>query len=191
MKLFLGGIALVLGLLSACDFKDDISMPDSVDRFEGKIKLQGNLEHTCQYDVNQDGKNELIGRYSYEKSLVQTCLVYDEINGMQEYTFGPGADHSCTICVIKDENIDETYMALVTKGGLACEVIRLNSLDEQSPVVEVWRNVTADGDVVRSYYCVDAKTDKQTVADYFKNLKMVEPESPDAFSDEALDYWLQ
>ena len=82
-------------------------------------------------------------------------------------------------------------MAYVSKGGLACRVVRFNGPDEQSSVVEAWRNVTADGDVVRSYYCGDAKTDKQTAADYFKNLKMVEPESPDAFSDEALDYWLQ
>ena len=98
MKLFLGGIALVLGLLSACDFKDDVSMPES---FESSIKMQAYLNYTCQYDINQDGKNELIGHYTYdEDKVIRTYLVYDEKNGMQEYTFGPGADCIITTCII-------------------------------------------------------------------------------------------
>lgn len=189
MKRLLHVFLFSLYFLSACNFKNNISMPDS---FEGKVKMQANLEYTCQYDINQDEKNELIGCYSYDKSVIKTYLVYDELNGMQEYTFGPGGDNVCTLCIIKDENINETYMALVTRGGLACKVIRLNNPDEQSSVVEVWREVSIDGNSVNiSCYLNGEETDKQLILDYYQNLQMIEPENIYAFSEGSLDYWLE
>lgn len=188
MKLFGLLIIAFVSLFTACSSANEITMPES---FESKIKMTASLDYTCQYDVNQDGESELIGCYSYEKSVVKTYLVYDDTNGLQEYTFGPGGDNVCTTCIIKDKNINETYMALVTRGGLACKVIRLNTPDKHSSVAEVWRERSIDGNKVNiSYYYNGEETDKKTVVDYFKNLEMIEPEAGCSFSDESfLSYW--
>ncbi len=178
-------IILCFLIFTACGSKDNL-LPES---FESKFKMQAKLEYTCQYDVDQDAENELIGCYSHEKSIVKTYLVYDESNGIQEYTGGPGADNFRYTCVIKDLNISETYMAMVSMGGLACKVMRFKTPEEQNSIVEAWRETTAEGEIVNSYYCNGEESNKESVLEYFQNLKVIEPTDANKFSSESLKYW--
>lgn len=171
----------------ACGCKNNNLLPIS---FESKDKMQAELDYTCRYDIDQDGENELIGYYSYENSLVSTCLVYDELNGIQEYTGGPGADNFRWITVINDLNINETYMALVSKGGLLCRAVRLKSEEEQCSVVEALRDMSVDGEIINTYRFDGEECDKEFALKYFENLKILEPKGfADEFSEKSLSYW--
>ncbi|MGN0630725.1 MAG: dockerin type I domain-containing protein, partial [Ruminococcus sp.] len=119
--------ALSLYAEHAAGIIDTLILPPAVkeDKFYNYTLYSGDLESVFYLDIDSDGAKESIGRYintNLENTFAMHCApyvyqVYD--NGRFVDTYGLDTNICRTQYVlIYDQNINETYLASLTEGGI-------------------------------------------------------------------------
>lgn len=157
---------------------------DSVKNYDGYYSLTtGDLESVFYLDIDNDGAKESIGRYintNLENTFAMHCApyvyqVYD--NGRFVDTYGLDTNICRTQYVlISDHNINETYLAHLTEGGIASSFhfAVINKVDPKlSTVMEYYFYEEGNEEFRTGNDRIDV--DRTDFLEYISNLEIIDP----------------
>lgn len=157
---------------------------DSVKNYDGYYSLTtGELESVFYLDIDSDGTKESIGRYintNLENTFAMhfapyVYQVYDNGRFVDTYGLNTGI-YRTQFVLISDHNINETYLACLTEGGIASSfhfaVIdrvypKLSSVMEYDFFEEGNEEFRTGNDLI--------DTDKTDFLEYISNLEIIDP----------------
>ncbi|MDD6270212.1 MAG: hypothetical protein PUA84_09195, partial [Oscillospiraceae bacterium] len=157
---------------------------DSVKNYDGYYSLTtGDLESVFYLDIDSDGTKESIGRYintNLENTFAMhfapyVYQVYDNGRFVDTYGLNTGI-YRTQFVLISDHNINETYLACLTEGGIASSfhfaVIdrvypNLSSIMEYDFYEEGNEKFRTGNDLI--------DTDRTDFLEYISNLEIIDP----------------
>lgn len=167
------------------------TMKEDVFPIDNGTVCNGELESTFYLDIDNDGKKETIGRYdntNLSSSVIQAdpyvFQVYDNGKFYDTYGFNPGVGMvRCSYVLIKDNNINETYLASIIDRCVA--MYGYATISREYPIKENETNeyilhenvsismVNNEPATTENYTINGTAATRQELFDYVNNLEII------------------